>query len=58
MNKEQVKGRLKEAKGDIKKGAGKIVGNESLEAEGHVEKAAGKVQTAYGDLKNAVDKNS
>ena len=58
MNRDQVKGRFKEAKGDIKKSAGRIVGNESLEAEGHIEKAAGKVQTAYGDLRDAIDRDS
>lgn len=51
MNKNQ-------AKGEIKKGAGKMVANESLEAEGHIERAAGRAQSAYGDLKNAIDKKS
>jgi len=58
MNKDQLQGRLKEAKGGIKKGAGRIVGNETLAAEGHIEKTAGRVQSAYGDLKNAIARNS
>jgi uncharacterized protein YjbJ (UPF0337 family) len=36
MNKDQVKGRIKEAKGDAKAVAGKVLGNESLTAEGKV----------------------
>lgn len=58
MNKDQVKGRLKEAKGEIKKGAGKLVGNKTLEVEGNVDKAAGKTQSAYGDMKKEIRKNT
>lgn len=58
MNKDQVKGRLKEAKGEIKKDTGKLVGNKRLEAEGVIDKATGKVQSGFGDGKNAIDKKS
>ena len=58
MNKDQVKGRAKEAQGNVKEVAGKVVGNDRLEAEGQIDKATGKVQSAYGDLKNAVNKKS
>lgn len=58
MNKDQVKGRLKQSKGEIKKGAGKALGNKSLEAEGRIDKASGKAQSTYGDLKNTIDKKS
>ena len=44
MNKDQVKGSVKEA-------AGKLVGNRDLEAEGKVDKSVGKVQAKVGDLK-------
>ena len=60
MNKDQVKGRVEQAKGSVKEAAGKVVGNEKLEAEGKVDKAAGKTQATYGDakekVKGAVDK--
>lgn len=60
MNKDQVKGRMEEAKGSVKEVAGKAVGNKDLEAEGSVDKAAGKVQSTYGDakekVKGAIDK--
>jgi uncharacterized protein YjbJ (UPF0337 family) len=54
MNKDQVKGRVKEAEGKIKEVAGKVVGNEKLEAEGKVDQALGKVQSGYGDLKEDI----
>ena len=54
MNKDQVKGRVEEAKGSVKEAAGKVVGNPNLEAEGKVDQAAGKVQSGYGDAKDKV----
>jgi uncharacterized protein YjbJ (UPF0337 family) len=52
MNKDQVKGRMKTAKGELKVVTGSIVGNERLAEKGKVEKMVGKIQTGYGDLKN------
>ncbi|HWH83413.1 MAG TPA: CsbD family protein [Burkholderiaceae bacterium] len=54
MNKDQVKGRVEQAKGSIKETAGKVVGNRDLEAEGQLDKAEGKTQATYGDLKEDV----
>jgi uncharacterized protein YjbJ (UPF0337 family) len=54
MNKDQVKGRVKEAEGKIKEVAGKLVGNEKLEAKGKVQKALGKAQAKFGDVKKDV----
>ena len=54
MNKDQVKGRVEEAKGAVKQAAGKVVGNEKLQAEGAVEKNVGKAQAAGGDAKAKV----
>lgn len=51
MNKDQVAGRVEEAKGKLKEVAGKVTGSEKLEAEGVADKAAGKVQSTYGDTK-------
>ena len=60
MNKDQVKGRVEQAKGTVKEQAGKAVGNPNLRDEGTVDKAAGKAQETYGDakekIKDAVDK--
>ncbi len=51
MNKDQVAGRVEEAKGKLKEVAGKVVGNEKLEGKGIADQAAGKVQKTYGDVK-------
>lgn len=51
MNKQQVKGRLMEARGTVKEVAGKVVGNKRLEQEGKVDQAVGKVRSGVGDLK-------
>lgn len=51
MNKDQVAGRVEEAKGKLKEVTGKVVGNEKLEGEGVADQAAGKVQKTYGDVK-------
>ncbi|MGZ8273313.1 MAG: CsbD family protein [Burkholderiaceae bacterium] len=54
MNKDQVKGRVKEVKGTIKEAAGKLVGNEKLQVKGKSEKALGEVQAKFGDVKKDV----
>jgi uncharacterized protein YjbJ (UPF0337 family) len=56
MNKDQIKGRVEETKGDVKEAVGKVVGNKELELEGKLENAAGKVQAQYGDLKEDIKK--
>jgi uncharacterized protein YjbJ (UPF0337 family) len=50
MNKNQVKGRVKEVEGMIKEVAGKLVGNEKLEEKGKVQKILGEAQAAFGDI--------
>lgn len=54
MNKDQVKGRLKEAKGKVKQVTGRAVGNKELEQKGSIEKAGGKIRAGYGDLKEDI----
>ena len=54
MNKDQVKGRVKEAEGKIKEVAGKLVGNETMEAKGKVQRVLGKAQAKFGDVKQDV----
>ena len=60
MNKDQVKGRMDEAKGNVKEQVGKAVGNPSLRDEGTADKVRGKTQKTVGDakekVKDAVDK--
>ena len=54
MNKDQVKGRVEQAKGAVKDTTGKVVGNKKLETEGQIDKATGKAQATYGDIKEDV----
>ena len=54
MNKDQVKGRIEQVKGNVKEAAGKVVGNKKLETEGQIEQATGKTQATYGDIKEDV----
>jgi uncharacterized protein YjbJ (UPF0337 family) len=56
MNKDQLKGRVRSAKGKVKEIVGKIVGNQRLESKGKVQKVAGEIQTSYGDLKDDLKK--
>ena len=53
MNKDQVKGSLKKAKGSVETTIGKAIGNEKMQVEGSADKAMGTVQKAVGDLKEA-----
>ena len=54
MNKDQVKGRVKETEGKIKEVAGKLVGNETVEAKGKIEKILGQAQAKFGDVKQDI----
>lgn len=54
INKDQVKGRVKEAEGKVKEAAGKLVGNEKLEAKGKVQQILGKAQAKFGDVKQDI----
>jgi uncharacterized protein YjbJ (UPF0337 family) len=51
MNKDQVKGRIEEVKGEARKVAGKMSGNKKLERKGTIQNVSGKIQAGYGDLK-------
>ena len=53
MDKEHAKGHGKSVEGSIKEGAGKLTGNDKLEAEGKKDKAEGEVRKAAGDVKDA-----
>jgi uncharacterized protein YjbJ (UPF0337 family) len=53
MDREHVKGTADKAKGAIKEGAGKLMGDKSMEAEGKMDKAKGAAHNAAGDVKDA-----
>ncbi len=51
---DKIKGVVNEAAGGVKRGVGKVVGSEKLEAEGAAQELKGHVQKAVGDAKSAV----
>ena len=57
MNKDQVKGRAKQAEGQIEETTGKIVGDKETEKKGKLKNAIGKVQSGYGDVKADIKKS-
>lgn len=56
INKDQVKGRIAEAKGSVKESAGRVAGDAKLEARGNTQKNLGKVRSKYGDVKRDMKK--
>jgi len=56
MDKDRINGAADQAKGSIKKAAGKVTGDTKLQAEGTLDKAKGKVESAIGGVKDAVRK--
>ena len=53
MDKEHIKGAAQKVEGAIKDAAGKLTGNEKLQAEGKADKAAGAARESVGDVKDA-----
>ena len=53
MNKDQVKGSLKEAAGKVQEKTGELTGNKSQELKGAARQVEGNVQKTYGDAKEA-----
>lgn len=54
MNKNQVKGTIKDLEGKVQEQAGKLVGNKTQQAKGLGKQIAGKAEKSYGDAKEAV----
>jgi uncharacterized protein YjbJ (UPF0337 family) len=54
MNKDQVKGAVKNAAGKAQEKTGEIVGSTDQQAKGLVKQAEGVVQKAYGDVKEVL----
>jgi uncharacterized protein YjbJ (UPF0337 family) len=52
MDKDRLKGMGNKIKGDVKKVAGEMTGDEKLKAEGHVDKAKGEAQSIAGGVKD------
>ena len=56
MNKEQLGGRLDEAKGNVKEQIGKVTNNPGTEAKGVIDQGVGQVKQAIGNFKAEVNK--
>jgi uncharacterized protein YjbJ (UPF0337 family) len=54
--KDQVQGKLHEAKGKIKEKAGILTNNPNLQAEGQDEKLGGKIQKKIGQVEKVFEK--
>ena len=53
-NEDELKGKLNQAKGNIKQGVGHATGNERLHDEGVADEAAGEAQEGIGTVKRKV----
>lgn len=53
VDEQHGKGLLKKAEGAVKEAAGKVTGNDKLEAEGKADKLEGSGRQAVGDVKDA-----
>jgi uncharacterized protein YjbJ (UPF0337 family) len=56
MNKDQVKGRIEQAKGKAKEIVGKMTGKKTLEVKGDADQVTGRVQKTYGNAKSQARK--
>jgi len=58
MNKDQMKGGIKNAEGKIQEQAGRLVGNPEQQLKGIAKQVAGKTQESIGDAKEFVKNSS
>jgi uncharacterized protein YjbJ (UPF0337 family) len=54
MNKDQVKGAVKEAAGTVQRKTGEMTGSTEQQLKGSIREVEGSVQKNYGDVKEAV----
>jgi len=52
IDSDRTEGSLKKMGGDVKEGAGKILGDEKLKREGQADQVEGKAQNAWGSVKD------
>ena len=58
MNKDQVKGAVKDAAGKVQRKVGEAMGSNKQQAKGMANQAEGKMQKAAGDMKDSATKSS
>ena len=54
MNKDQVKGTIKNVAGKVQQKAGELVGNKTQQAKGLQKRIVGKAEKMLGDVKEVV----
>ncbi len=52
VDSDRTEGSMKKMGGDLKEGAGKILGDEKMKREGQADQAEGKLQNAWGGAKD------
>ncbi len=55
MNKDQVKGVVKDVAGKVQEQAGKLVGSKDQQVKGLSKQISGKVQKGFGDAEQAAE---
>jgi uncharacterized protein YjbJ (UPF0337 family) len=58
VNKDQVKGKVKDIAGRVERQAGEWTGDNEAQVRGAAKQAEGKVQNAWGNAKEAVKKST
>ncbi|MFN2453202.1 MAG: CsbD family protein [Pyrinomonadaceae bacterium] len=53
-NKDEVEGKLDQAKGAVKENVGHALGDKEMESEGTADRAGGNIQEGYGKAKHSV----
>ena len=56
MNKDQVKGAVKDVAGKIQEKTGEVIGSKTQQAKGLEKQVEGKAEKAVGDVKNSANK--
>lgn len=54
MNRDQFKGRIRQAKGRVKEISGKLSRDKLLERKGRAQNIGGRIQAGYGDFKDDI----
>ena len=55
-NRDELKGKLDQAKGTVKETVGRVTNDPDLEAEGSADRTGGKVQEGFGTAKRKIGK--
>lgn len=58
MNKDQVKGTVKEITGKVQVEAGKLTGDKEQQVKGLSKQVAGKAEVSYGNAKESIKKTN